>query len=236
MKDKKYIENLLQICAEDSIDLIIPTIDTDLLVLSENKGRFETIGTKVLISAPEMVRICRDKNNTSQFFVDCGLCAPMPVNDWTQYKNGYPAFIKPKDGSSSINAFKVENAKELEVYATQIEDYIVQPFVEGKEYTIDIFCDFDGNPISIVPRERMQIRAGEVLKTCITMDVVMIEEAKKLCEAFKPCGPMTVQCIRDVRTGKDYFIEINPRFAGIKPFEKKSGFRPPLCMGMNSTG
>ncbi len=225
MKDEKYIENLLQICMEDHIDLVIPTIDTDLLVLSENKERFETTGTKVLISAPEMVRVCRDKNNTSQFFVDCGLYAPMPVNEWTQYKSGYPAFIKPKDGSSSINAFKVENEKELEVYASQMEDYIVQPFVEGKEYTIDIFCDFDGNPISIVPRERMQIRAGEVLKTCITMDAVMIAEAKKLCEAFKPCGPMTVQCIRDVHTGRDYFIEINPRFGGGAPLSMKAGAR-----------
>ncbi|MBQ3366837.1 MAG: ATP-grasp domain-containing protein [Acidaminococcaceae bacterium] len=225
MKDEEYIDNLLQICDEDHIDLVIPTIDTDLLVLSENKERFEAIGTKVLISTPDMVRICRDKNNTSQFFVDCGLHAPMPSNDWTQYKSGYPAFIKPKDGSSSINAFKVENEKELEVYASQIENYIVQPFVEGKEYTIDIFCDFDGKPISIVPRERMQIRAGEVLKTCITMDAVMIEEAKKLCTKFKPCGPMTVQCIRDVHTGRDYFIEINPRFGGGAPLSMKAGAR-----------
>ena len=225
MKDKIYIENLLQICAEDGIDLVIPTIDTDLLVLAENKERFEAIGTKALISAPEMVRICRDKNNTSQFFVNCGLHAPMPVNDWKRYKSGYPAFIKPKDGSSSINAFKVENEKELEVYATQIEDYIVQPYVEGKEYTIDIFCDFDGNPISIVPRERMQIRAGEVLKTKITMDSVMIEESKALCKAFKPCGPMTVQFIRDNESGEDYYIEINPRFGGGAPLSMKAGAR-----------
>lgn len=225
MKDADYIANLLQICQDDHIDLVIPTIDTDLLVLSENKEKFAAIGTQVMISAPDMVRICRDKNNTSQFFVDCGLYAPMPFNNWKDYNSGYPAFIKPKDGSSSINAFKVENEKELEVYASQIEDYIVQPFVEGKEYTIDIFCDFDGKPVSIVPRERMQIRAGEVLKTCITMDAVMIAEAKKLCENFKPCGPMTVQCIRDVHTGRDFFIEINPRFGGGAPLSMKAGAR-----------
>ena len=225
MKDEKYIDNLLRICTEDRINLIIPTIDTDLLALSENVKRFEEIGTKILIAASSMVRICRDKNNTSQFFVNCGLHAPMPVNDWKQYNSGYPAFIKPKDGSSSINAFKVENEKELEVYASQIEDYVVQPFVEGKEYTIDIFCDFDGNPVSIVPRERMQIRAGEVLKTKITMDPVMIEESKALCKAFKPCGPMTVQLIRDRKSGEDYFIEINPRFGGGAPLSMKAGAR-----------
>ncbi|SFR86585.1 HAD-IA family hydrolase [[Clostridium] aminophilum] len=224
MRDFSYIQNLLDICATDHIDLLIPTIDTDLLVLSENKEKFEAIGTKVLISNPDKIRICRDKNNTSQFFVDCGLHAPMPVNNWKEYKSGYPAFIKPKDGSSSINAFKVENREELEVYARQVEDYIVQPFVSGHEYTIDIFCDWLGEPISIVPRERLQVRAGEVLKTRICMDRQMIEESKALCKAFKPCGPMTVQLIRDA-DGIDWFIEINPRFGGGAPLSMKAGAR-----------
>lgn len=224
MKAPGYIQNLLDICKADNIDLIIPTIDTDLLVLSENKKKFEEIGTKVMISAPEMIQICRDKNNTSQFFVDCGLHAPMPVNDWKKYKNGFPAFIKPKDGSSSINAFKVENEEELEVYAGQVEDYIVQPFVSGREFTIDIFCDWDGEPISIVPRERLQVRAGEVLKTEICMDQRMIDEAKALCKAFRPCGPMTVQLIKDA-SGVDWYIEINPRFGGGAPLSMKAGAR-----------
>ena len=224
MKDSDYIQNLIKICTEDHIDLLIPTIDTDLLVLSENKEKFETIGTRVMISAANMIKICRDKNNTSQFFVDCGLHAPMPVNDWKEYNAGFPAFIKPKDGSSSINAYKVEDEQELEVYAGQIEDYIVQPFVNGHEYTIDIFCDWDGNPLSIVPRERLQVRAGEVLKTKIFMDEIMISEAKTLCKAFKPCGPMTVQLIRD-DNGVDWFIEINPRFGGGAPLSMKAGAR-----------
>ena len=224
MKDPGYIQNLIDICKTDKIDLLIPTIDTDLLVLSENKEKFESIGTRVMISAPDKIRICRNKNNTSQFFVDCGLHAPMPVNDWKEYKSGFPAFIKPKDGSSSINAFKVENEKELEVYAGQVEDYIVQPFVSGREYTVDIFCDWNGEPISIVPRERLQTRAGEVLKTRIELDQTMIEESKALSSAFKPCGPMTVQLIRD-DAGIDWFIEINPRFGGGAPLSMKAGAR-----------
>ena len=224
MKDPQYIDNLLRICAEDHIDLLIPTIDTDLLVLSRNKKQFDRIGTRVMISDSEMIRICRDKNYTSQFFIDCGLHAPMPVNDWRKYKSGFPAFIKPKDGSSSLNAFKVENEEELEGYAGQIEDYIVQPFINGREYTIDIFCDWNGEPISVVPRERLQVRAGEVLKTRICMDQTMIEEAKLLCRAFKPCGPITVQLIRD-EAGIDWYIEINPRFGGGAPLSMKAGAR-----------
>lgn len=224
MGDPEYINDLISICRKDAIDLLIPTIDTDLLVLSENKCRFEEIGTHVMISAPDKIRICRDKNNTSQFFEDCGLYAPMPVNNWEEYRERFPAFIKPKDGSSSINAFRVDNKEELEVYAGQVEDYIVQPFVSGREFTIDILCDWDGKPIYIVPRERLQVRAGEVLKTRIFMDATMIEESQKLCAVFKPCGPMTVQLIRDCK-GVDWFIEINPRFGGGAPLSMKAGAR-----------
>lgn len=224
MKEPGYIQDLLNICKEDSISLVIPTIDTDLLVLSENKEKFKAIGTEVMVSAPDKIRICRDKYHTFRFLIDCGLYAPLPVSDWKKYRSGYPAFIKPRNGSSSINAYKVENVEELEIYAGQIDEYIVQPFISGHEYTIDIFCDWYGKPVYIVPRERLQVRAGEVLKTQICMDQNMIEESKKLCQVFKPCGPITVQLIRD-KDGIDWFIEINPRFGGGAPLSMKAGAR-----------
>ena len=225
MREAEYISQLLDLCKQDKIDLLIPTIDTDLLVLSENAEKFSEIGTKVLISKPDKIAICRDKNYTADFFESCGLKAPHTYNDYTKYAEGYPCFIKPKDGSSSINAFKVNNSEELEVYAQKIGDYIIQPFIEGTEYTIDIFCDFEGNPVTIIPRERTQVRAGEVLKTRIEMDRTMIDEGKKLVKGFTPCGPMTVQLIRQNGTGINYYIEINPRFGGGAPLSMKAGAR-----------
>lgn len=223
MKEKDYIPQLLQICRQDQIDLVIPTIDTDLLVLSQNAGKFEEIGTKVLISCPAMIALCRDKNYTSDFFESCGLKAPRPVNDYRMYQGVYPCFIKPKDGSSSIDAYKVNTKSELAMYAEKIGDYIIQPFIEGQEYTVDIFCDFDSNPIYITPRERIAVRSGEVLKTGIVFDKTIIEESKRLIQKFKPCGPITVQLIRQNTTGHDYYIEINPRYGGGAPLSIKAG-------------
>ena len=225
MRDEAYISQLVEICDSDKINILIPTIDTDLLVLSENAELFEKIGTKVLISKPDKISVCRDKNFTADFFESCGLKAPHTYNDYTKYSEGYPCFIKPKDGSSSINAFKVNNAEELEFYAKKICEYIIQPFIEGIEYTIDIFCDFDGEPVTIIPRERTQVRAGEVLKTRIEMDETMISESRQLIRSFKPCGPITVQLIRQKDTGIDYYIEINPRFGGGAPLSMKAGAR-----------
>lgn len=239
MRDDNYISELLDVCRADNIDMLIPTIDTDLLVLAENAALFEEIGTKVLISKPDKIAVCRDKNLTADFFESCGLKAPRTINDYTKYTDSFPCFIKPKDGSSSINAFKVNNPEELEVYAEKIGDYIIQPFIEGVEYTVDIFCNFDGEPITIIPRERTQVRAGEVLKTRITMDQQMIQESRQLINGFKPTGPMTVQLIRQKNTGVDYYIEINPRFGGGAPLSMKAGARSAeailnLIMGKNT--
>ena len=72
MRDSQYIQQLVDICVNDNIDLVMPTIDTDLLVLSRSVSEFKKIGTRVLISKPDKIMICRDKNNTGEFFESCG--------------------------------------------------------------------------------------------------------------------------------------------------------------------
>ena len=223
IREPEYIPQLLSICEEEKVDCLIPTIDTDLLILAENKEKFEAIGTKVLISAADKVKLCRDKRFTADYFISLGLKSPMPVDAVAKYTSGYPAFIKPKDGSSSVDAYKVNNAEDLKTYAAKINDYIIQPFISGKEYTIDIFCDYEGNPVFITPRERMAVRAGEVLQTRICQDDTMIEEMKTLIADYKPCGQITVQLIQDENTGDNYYIEINPRFGGGAPLTIKAG-------------
>ena len=221
IKDENYIPTLIKVCKEEKIDALIPTIDTDLLLLSQHKNDFGN--TIVVISDEDKVAICRDKRYTADYFNSVGLNSPHPVDDYKNYKEGFPAFIKPKDGSSSIFAYKVENEEELISYAHQVPDYIIQPFITGTEYTVDIFCDFEGNPIYITPRIRLAVRSGEVLKTEIRQDNSIINEIKELVKDYKPCGQITVQLIKDSKTNKNYYIEINPRFGGGAPLSIKAG-------------
>ena len=223
IKEPSYIPTLLELCEREGICALIPTIDTDLLLLARHKADFARVGTTVAISAEDRIAICRDKRLTAEYFCSLGLKSPVPVDDVSKYNFGYPAFIKPKDGSSSINAYKVENEEELITYAAHVPDYIVQKFVAGTEYTVDIFCDFEGNPIFITPRIRRAVRAGEVLKTEIAQEADIIEQMQRLIENYKPCGPLTVQLIREAESGENYYIEINPRFGGGAPLSMKAG-------------
>ena len=221
IRDSEYLPTLRRVCRENGIDALIPTIDTDLLLLAQNRDSFTD--TNVIISDPEKVALCRDKRLTAAYFHSVGLKSPLPVDDYRKYEGGFPAFIKPRDGSSSIFAYKVKEADELEAYARQVPDYIIQPFISGTEYTVDAFCDFEGNPILITPRIRLAVRSGEVLQTRIDQDDRIIDEMKRLIADYRPRGQITVQLIRQDGTGDDYFIEINPRFGGGAPLSIKAG-------------
>lgn len=223
IREPEYIPDLLSICEKDQIDCLIPTIDTDLTILAENRDRFESIGTTVLVSDIDKIRICRDKRHTADYFKHLMLNTPDYSDNVNEYTAGFPAFIKPRDGSSSIDTYKVESQSELESFALRVPNYIIQPFISGREYTVDIFCDLSGNPIFITPRERLATRSGEVLKTRICQDDIMIAEMKRLVNDFRPRGQITVQLIHDESSGKNYYLEINPRFGGGAPLSIKAG-------------
>ena len=223
ISDPAYIPALLEICRSEQIEAVVPTIDTDLLPLSTRREDFEKIGTRIVISSVEKIALSRDKRLTAEYFTSVGLRCPRTYHSVKDYDGGFPAFIKPRDGSASVEAYRIEDEEELYTVSKRIHDYIIQPFVSGTEYTVDIFCDFEGHPIYITPRIRQEIRAGEVLKTKISQDERIISEVLQLVRDFRPCGAITVQLIRDGQTGQDWFIEINPRFGGGAPLSMMAG-------------
>lgn len=224
--DESYIPFLMDYCRENSVDILIPTIDTDLLPLAKAKNDFEKIGTKVYVASEEKVALCRDKRLTSSYFNSLGLKSPQAYDSISAVVEkglSFPLFIKPKDGSSSINAYRADTLEDLTTFAERIGDFIIQPFISGEEYTVDIFCDWEGKPVYITPRKRLAVRSGEVLKTEIYQDERIISELMTLVEDFRPSGAITVQLIRDNATGEDWYIEINPRFGGGAPLSIKAG-------------
>lgn len=219
-----YIKAIVNICRNFNISLIVPTIDTELLLLSERKAEIEETGAKVLISDERVTKICRDKKNTQEFLEQNGFLVPHMLGEEELKKPeklSYPLFIKPRDGSSSINAFQVHNAEELGMYLKLIENPIVQEYIEGTEYTIDAFLDFESNLITAVPRVRIATRSGEIAKGVIKKDREIIEDIRKLMDKLRPIGHITVQC-KKTKRGIEY-IEINPRFGGGAPMSIMAG-------------
>ncbi len=225
-ENDKYIGAIIDICKREDVRLIVPTIDTELVLLANRKAEIEdATNAKVLISSDEVVGICRDKTNTQRWLEEHDFMVPARITDEDIEANRetYPVFIKPLDGSSSINAFRADSRNELDTYRRLIGPgrYIVQEFVEGTEYTVDCFLDMDSKIITVVPRIRIATRSGEIAKGRIVRDVAIIENVTRLLEELRPIGHITIQCMRTDR-GIEY-IEINPRFGGGAPMSIMAG-------------
>ena len=223
-----YVDTLLEICSKENIKLIIPTIDTELLILSRNKKKFWDNGVIVAISDPKAVEICSDKLKTFQFFKENNI----PTVDTFLYyqvdkmKNiNYPLFIKPCSGSASINVYRINNRKELDFFIDYVENPVVQEYAEGQEFTLDILADLEGRVINVVPRERIEIRAGEVNKGKTVKEKKLIEYGRIIVEKLGGIGPITVQCFK--KGDEIKFIEINPRFGGGYPLSFTAGVNYP---------
>lgn len=224
--DQNYISVLLEICKRHDIKLLIPLIDTELLLLSENEELFEKQGVVVLVCSPEANRICRDKNKTAEFFRSIGINTPVIFELKSVLDNefsGYPYLIKPFDGSCSIGVTKVNSPEELKFFNKYVNNAILQEFIEGEEYTIDALVDFEGRVRSVVPRLRIETRAGEVSKGMTVKNQVIIAATRKVAEQLPGAlGCLTIQCFL-TPDGDTVFIEINPRFGGGFPLAIQAG-------------
>ncbi len=234
--DPDYVEKLLDICDRHSIDLLIPLIDTELYLLSLYRQKFKDRGVTLLLSSVRTNEICYSKKQTSIFFEQIGVRTPK-IYDSTQFQDlTFPLIVKPDTGSSSVGLYYVRDRTELDFFSTYVKDAIVQELIQGDEYTIDILVDFKGNVISIVPRLRLETRAGEVSKGITAKNPALIAAAKHVVESLPGAfGCITIQCFLQPN-GEIIFIEINPRFGGGYPLSYRAGADFPSWIVQSLTG
>lgn len=225
---KGYIDILLNICRKENINMLIPLYEKEFILLCENREKFNEVGTRLILSNKKVIEIFNDKWKSYKFFNKNDIDTPITYRK-NQIKDPcFPLIIKPADGAGSQNVFKINNEKELNFFIDYIGNPIIQEYIEGIEYTIDVLCDLEGNVISIVPRERIEVRAGEVSKGRTVKNKGIIEKTLELCnklkinENIKPIGPLTIQCIVDLDNNIK-FIEVNPRFGGGVPLTFEAG-------------
>ena len=236
-----YIKELLSIVKANKVSLLIPTVDLDLKQLAQNKSKFTALGCRVLISAPQVIDICQDKRKTYRFLLKNNFNTPATVSIRTALKNNksqlrFPLFLKPWDGYAGRGNAVVNNRKELLFYSRKIPNPICQELVEGTEYTCDVYVDFDMKVRCVVPRKRIEVRAGEVSKGQVVKNSGIMSEAASLVEILK-AGPgvITLQLFLTA-DDKIKFIEINPRFGGGAPLSIRAGADFPKWILQELTG
>ncbi len=221
--DSDYSPQLLRICEDNAIGLIIPTIDTELMVLAENKQLFLDRGIHVSVPDSDLVSECRDKRKTISLFESRGIKSPKLID-----KNDpvFPLFAKPYDGSLSSNIHFIRNSEELTTEIREDPKLLFMEYIDRelyKEYTVDMYYGRDNKVKCIVPRERIKVRAGEINKGLTEKNPLTRYLFDRLGTIDGCIGCVCLQLFYNPSDGDVIGIEINPRFGGGYPLTYAAG-------------
>lgn len=223
ISDSAYISFLIELCLENEIGLVIPTVDTELLKLSEHRSVFESNDINLIVSDEELVVKCRDKRLTNNLFNNLGIVVPKSVD---KFNRTYPLFIKPYDGSLSqgIQLVRTENDwRDSFLYDDKLMFMEYLDPMDHQEYTVDAYYSKNSQLISLVPRKRVEVRGGEISKGLTEKNNLYSSLVETIGNLKGARGCLTIQFFINRKNKGIIGIEINPRFGGGFPLSYSAG-------------
>ncbi len=198
--DPKLWSKIEKKLIESEVDMVIPSFDETLMGWSERKEYFYKKGINILISHTDSLEIYLDKYEAYKF---CNLHEiPTPKTSISQkYK-----IVKPRFGRGGSDIY-IGNEKQ------DMNNMISQEYIKGIEYTVDCLFNKNGEPIYIIPRQRIDVKDGKSTKGIVKRHNKIEKLIKKMSKEATLVGPINFQFIE---TDDDllYFLEVNPRIAG----------------------
>jgi len=226
--DPHFAETLERLCRSRRIDLVIPTVDSELLPLSLVRRRLLQWGTRVAVSDPLGLGICADKVELTRTLAPRIPTAPTVV--WSGQRlpselSGVRLVAKPRQGSGARGVRIINEVSELASIPVD-GSYLVMQYLPGPEYSVDVFRTSDGRVLAAVPRERLRVDSGVAIAARTVHDPELEDYAARATETLNLTGTVNVQFRRDA-AGRPRLLEINPRFPGTMPLTVAAGVDMP---------
>ncbi len=225
LDDSNYSSFLKEKCIQNNIGLVIPTIDTELRLLADFRKDFAKSGIEVLVSDSSLIQKCRDKRETHKLFKKLGIDY---AKEYSKDHLEYPLFIKPSDGSRSVDTFLINSVTELTDYHLGNDKFMFLEYLDHSEYieyTCDLYYDKESTLKCVVPRKRIFVKDGEVNKAKTEKNLIVDFVESHLAKLDGARGCLTLQLF--FNGTRIVGIEINPRFGGGYPLSYLAGANYP---------
>jgi carbamoyl-phosphate synthase large subunit len=222
LDDPEYVPQLRALVEEHDVRLVVPLADMDQELLA--RRRDELAPALVLLPGTDVVRAMADKFRAHELFLRNGIGSPETwLPDDLPDDVPFPVLVKARVGYGSRNIYRCRDRAELDFHLARTPvPSMVQVECRGEEFSIDVFCDFDGVCLNAIPRTMIESKGGESIKGMTIADPELIELGRDVAESLPLAGPANVQCFREP-DGRLLVTDVNPRFGG--------GFPLPLAAG-----
>lgn len=219
--DEQYIPEILEICKKEKIQAITTLIDPEIMLLAEHREEFENIGVEVLAPYKETSKICFNKFEMFKYLREKGIKTVLTYGDMKSFEEGqkrgeieFPVFVKPRTGSGSVGARKIEEMDSLKKVMKEDPTLIIQEFMgDALDVDADIYVDTISNQaVSLFSKKKLETKIGGASKTVSFKDDKLNQFVEDALRVFKFNGPIDMDLW--YRDGEYYLSEVNPRFGG----------------------
>ena len=220
-----FVDRISQLCADDAIDVVISTVDVELPPLAAR--RTELSGAVLAAASADTLAVTLDKWELAL------RCSPLLRVPQTRLVNpegvgfawSFPVIVKPRRGAGSRGVRLVESREQLEAIGTD-ETLIIQEYLPGSEFSVDVIAAADGRVVAAVPRTRTRVDSGVSIAGRTVHDAGLEETAAAVAGAIGLTGVANVQ-LRYDHAGVPALLEVNPRFPGAMPLTIAAGVDMP---------
>ena len=220
----EYIQFLLDVCASNHINHIIPLTDLEIDIINEFRYKFAERGIVLCMQSEEVLAIARNKYQLYTYFSQDAHIPSIPTSLMNDMNGeiGFPCIAKPYNGRSSEGLSLVRSKAELDLISNK-DMYIVQQFMEGSIYTVDYIRHAASGRDMAVPRvELLRTKNGAGLTVQVVSDQSLNNMVAYIGQKLNINGCVNMEFIKN---GEQYYlIDINPRFSAGVAFSVLSGY------------
>lgn len=232
----EFVDHLVALCRRWAIDVVVPTVDSEMLPVVRRAADFAAAGTTVLAPSEYTLETCLDKwtlidrcRGAADLPGTALLDASFDAASWT-----WPSIAKPRRGSGSRGVTLVADAAGLSGLPAD-GSYIVQELLPGLEHSLDVLAYRDGTVAAVVPRTRMKVDSGIAVAGYVEDDDALVDYGRRIAKAISLTSVANVQVKQD-RDGSPRLLEVNPRFPGSMPLTVASGVDMPVLALADALG
>lgn len=219
----EYVDALLDLCKQEKIRAVTTFIDPEIMLLARNRERFEALGVEVLAPYTETAELCFDKYEMFRFLKTHGIRTPMTwgtcgeaLSAVSRGEAAFPLFVKPRRGSGSVGARRVENEESLRAAFDLDPSLIAQELMTGEgcfDLDADIYVDtLSHEPVSVFAKRKISTTIGGANKTISFKDDRLFAFVREALKPFRFNGPIDADFF--YKDGEYWLSEVNPRFGG----------------------
>lgn len=242
INDPGYIPEILTICKKENIDAVTTLIDPEIMLLAEHRDELEALGVMVLVPNYDTAKKCFDKYQMFRYLQEKQIKTVMTYGTFGEFKEAYdnggialPVFVKPRTGSGSVGARKIETLEMLEEVTEEDPSLIIQELMTGEDMDADVYVDtISHKPVAIFSKKKISTTIGGANKTISFKDEKLFAFVKTVIEVLEFNGPLDMDLF--YQDGQYYLSEINPRFGGAYLHAYGAGVDFPRLIDNNSKG